>query len=298
MRIGIDLGGTKIEIIAIDDDGAERLRRRTPTPVHDYALTLKTLADLIQTAENELHCKASIGIGTPGALSPDTGLMRNSNSTCLNGKPLDLDLEALLKRPIRLQNDANCFALSEATDGAAAGAHTVFAVIIGTGTGAGITIAGSLINGPNAVTGEWGHNPLPWPNIDESPGSRCYCGNAGCIETFLSGPGLARDYANTTSTTVPAHTLETLAEQGDTAAQQALNRYEDRMARSLATVINLLDPDVIVLGGGVSNMQRLYTNVPKQWHKYVFADRVRTKLLPARHGDSSGVRGAAWLWRL
>jgi predicted NBD/HSP70 family sugar kinase len=293
-RIGIDLGGTKTEIAAFDADGTERLRRRAPTPSGDYAATLSLIAALIHDAERELKTTVSIGIGTPGALSPSTGLMRNSNSTCLNQQSLKIDLQRVLGREVRLANDANCFALSEAIDGAAAGAVSVFGVIIGTGVGGGIVINGKLIDGPNAIAGEWGHNPLPWPEDNERPGALCYCGKRGCIEMFLSGPGLARDYAQH-GTVISAEEIVARC-TSEAAAEQTLVRYEHRLARALATVINVLDPEVIVLGGGLSNIARLYKNIPALWGKWVFSDTVRTRLTRNRHGDSSGVRGAAWLW--
>ena len=296
MRIGIDLGGTKIEIIALDSSGSELVRQRVATPVNDYQQVLKTIVDLIDFAEQKTGQQGSIGIGTPGAISPATGLLRNSNSVCLNGQPVKQDIEKILGREIRIANDANCFALSEATDGAAQGAATVFAVIVGTGTGAGIVINGKLLTGPNAIAGEWGHNPLPWPVNDELPGPDCYCGKQGCIETFLSGPGLSEDYQKLTGQGVTAKEIVSRAEQGEENAEIILVAYEDRMARSLAHVINILDPDVIVLGGGMSNVLRLYKNVPAQWGQYVFSDKVFTKLVLPEYGDSSGVRGAAWLW--
>ena len=295
MKIGIDLGGTKTEIVAFDANGAALLRRRAPTPVGDYAATLSLIATLIADVERELKATGSIGIGTPGALSPATGLMRNSNSTCLNNQPLKIDLQRVLGREVRLANDANCFALSEAHDGAAAGATSVFGVIIGTGVGGGIVINGQVIDGPNAITGEWGHNPLPWPEDHERPGAPCYCSKHGCIETFLSGPGLARDYTLYTGTAISAEAIVTRSTR-DANAEQTLVRYEHRLARALATVINVLDPAVIVLGGGLSNIERLYKNIPALWGKWVFSDTVRTRLLRNVHGDSSGVRGAAWLW--
>ncbi len=295
LRIGIDLGGSKTEIAAFDAGGKTLLRRRVPTPANDYAATLALIATLIRDAERELNATASIGIGTPGALSPATGLMRNSNSTCLNQQPLKTDLQRVLGREVRLANDANCFALSEAIDGAAAGAASVFGVIIGTGVGGGIVINGKLLDGPNAIAGEWGHNPLPWPEDNERPGAPCYCGKRGCIETFLSGPALARDYTHHTGTAISAEAIVTRSTQ-DARAEQTLVRYEHRLSRALATVINLLDPEVIVLGGGLSNIARLYENIPSLWRKWVFSDTVRTRLLRNAHGDSSGVRGAAWLW--
>lgn len=296
VKFGIDLGGTKIEIIALDDSGHELLRRRIATPQGNYTATLQTIAALVNEAEAHLGTQCSIGIGTPGAVSRATGLLKNSNSVCLNGQPVLRDLETLLGRPIRIANDANCFALSEATDGAAKGAPVVFGVIIGTGTGAGIVVNGHVLTGPNAIAGEWGHNPLPWPQMEELPGPNCYCGKQGCIETFLSGPGMARDHARHGEKNLDAKEITARALAGNAACEAALQRYEDRLARSLAHVINILDPDVIVLGGGMSNIARLYENVPKLWGHYVFSDRVDTRLVPHQHGDSSGVRGAAWLW--
>ena len=295
MRIGIDLGGTKTEIAAYDAAGRELLRRREPTPAQDYAATLALIARLVADAERKLGQQATIGIGTPGALSPATGLMRNSNSTCLNQHPLKQDLQRALGREVRLANDANCFALSEAVDGSGAGATSVFGVILGTGVGGGIVINGRVIDGPNAIAGEWGHNPLPWPEDDERPGAPCYCGNRGCIETFLSGPGLARDYAQRSNSALSAEMVVARSNQ-DAIAAQALVRYENRLARALATLINVLDPEVIVLGGGLSNIKRLYTRVPELWGRWVFSDVVCTRLARNRHGDSGGVRGAAWLW--
>ena len=290
-RIGIDLGGTKIELIALDGQGGELLRRRVATPQGDYAGTLAAIADLVAWAEAELGGPASVGIGTPGAISPASGLMKNSNSVCLNGRPLRQDLEARLARPVAIANDANCFALSEATDGAAAGAEVVFGVIVGTGCGAGVVVHGRPLTGPNAIAGEWGHNPLPWPQASEWPGPACYCGKTGCIETWLSGPGLARDLG----AGLAPPDIVARAEAGDADCEAALQRYEDRLARGLAHVINVLDPEVIVLGGGMSNLQRLYDNVPARWGRYVFSDAVSTRLVAPRFGDSSGVRGAAWL---
>lgn len=296
MRLGIDLGGTKIEIIALADDGHEVLRRRVPTPQGDYPATLDTLTALVLTTEAELGQSGTLGIGIPGAISAISGRVKNANSTCLIGQALQQDLEHRLLRPIRLMNDANCFALSEATDGAAAGAKTVFGVILGTGVGGGIVIDGQLLLGANAIAGEWGHNPLPSPGPADLPLPPCYCGRQGCIETYLSGPGLARDHAQATGQSMDGETIARLADQGDRACEATLQRYEERLTRALAGVINLLDPEVIVLGGGLSNLQRLYRNVPRLWGPHVFSDEVRTRLLPNRHGDSSGVRGAAWLW--
>ncbi len=297
MRIGIDLGGTKTEIAAFDSEGRECLRRREPSQPDDYAATLALIGRLIAEAEQQLGVRASIGIGTPGAASPDTGLMRNSNSSCLNGQPFGRDLMRTLGREVRIANDANCFALSEAADGAGAGARSVFGVILGTGVGGGIVIDGKVLDGPNVITGEWGHNPLPWPQDEERPGAACYCGKRGCIETWLSGPGLERDYAAQGGSGTAVGAAEIAARAAHEAqAREVMARYEERLARALASVINILDPEVIVLGGGVSNVERLYTGVPALWGRYVFTDRVRTRLVQNRHGDSSGVRGAAWLW--
>ena len=296
MRIGIDLGGTKIEAAALDRTGQEVARLRIPTPKDDYWATIRAITDLVKQLEEEAGEAGSIGIGTPGAISPATGLIKNSNSVCLNGQPLDRDLEHALGRPVRLENDANCFALSEATDGAAAGGSVVFGVILGTGVGGAIVIDGKLVSGCNAIAGEWGHNPLPGPGEQERRGPACYCGQHGCIETYISGPGLERDYAATTGNKRSASEIAEQAQEGDHPAELVLTRYEDRLARSLASIINILDPDVIVLGGGVSKIDRLYTNVPQIWTPYIFSDVVATQLVKAQHGDSSGVRGAAWLW--
>jgi predicted NBD/HSP70 family sugar kinase len=298
MRIGIDLGGTKIELIALNDEGGEILRQRLDTPQGDYGETVRTVANLVEQAEAELEQHGSVGIGTPGAVSRTTGLMKNCNSTCLNGQPLQSDLQVALKREVRLANDANCFALSEATDGAAAGASVVFGVILGTGCGAGIVVNRHILTGANAIAGEWGHNPLPWPCDEERPGPACYCGQAGCIETWLSGPGLRQDLQRVSGMELPAQLIAERAANGDVACEAAMKRYEDRLARSLAHVINILDPDVIVLGGGLSNIKRLYDNVPQLWGRHVFSDAVATRLVPPRYGDSSGVRGAAWLWNV
>jgi fructokinase len=348
MRIGIDLGGTKIEAIAIAADGRELLRRRIDAPRGDYDRTLAAIARLVDDVERETGERGTVGVGMPGTISPATGLVKNANSTWLIGRPLAVDLTRRMGRPIRFANDANCFALSEATDGAAAGASIVFGVIVGTGTGGGVVIDGRVVTGANAIAGEWGHNPLPAPLADELPGPRCYCGRTGCIETFLSGPGLVRDYESSAGLKGPRHIEDVprhiedvprhieddprhiedvprhiegprhieradvgrpfqgrrinpreiveRAARGEADAAAALARYESRMARALASVINILDPDVIVLGGGLSNIDRLYENVPKLWTAHVFSDRVATQLVRAKHGDSSGVRGAAWLW--
>jgi len=296
MRIGIDLGGTKTEGIVLGVRGTECCRKRIPTPQGDYQASLSAVADLVGALEVEVGQQCSVGIGMPGSVSRATGLVKNSNSVCLNGQPLHHDLEALLGRSLRFANDADCFALSEATDGAARDTTVVFGVIVGTGTGGGIVVNGKLVTGPNGIAGEWGHNPMPWPQEDELPGTECYCGRSGCIETWLSGPGLARDHLQLTGNALEAIAITRLAESGDSRALETMHRYADRMARSLASVINIIDPDVIVLGGGISNFRQLYREVPLLWGKYVFSDRVDTRLVPARYGDASGVRGAAWLW--
>jgi fructokinase len=295
MRLGIDLGGTKIEIIALDQAGRERYRRRTATPRGSYEATLTVIADLVRAAERDAGTRGTVGIAMPGAISPATGLVKNANSTWLNGRRLQADIEARLDRPVRLTNDANCFALSEATDGAGVGVDVVFGVIAGTGTGGGVVVRGHVCTGPNAIAGEWGHNPLPWPDDDERPGPACYCGKRGCIETFLSGPGMAADHQRATGVCLDPPAIVERTATGDAACEATLARYEGRMARALATVINILDPDVIVLGGGMSNIDRLYEGVPRRLPKYVFSDHVTTRLLRPVHGDSSGVRGAAWL---
>jgi len=298
VRIGIDLGGTKIEAIALGDDGATLARRRVATPRGDYQATLAAISGLVRTVEDELEMRASVGVATPGAISPESGLIKNSNSHWLIDMPLTEDLEACLERPVRIANDADCFALSEAADGAGQGAYSLFGVILGTGVGGGVVVDGRLLRGPNAIAGEWGHNPLPWPGDDERPGPPCYCGLAGCIETFLSGPALARDHGGAAGGGMRGEEIVAAAAAGDVACGETLARYENRLAKALASVINLIDPEIIVLGGGLSNIARLYTNLPKLWGEFVFSDSVRTRLAPARHGDSSGVRGAAWLWPL
>ena len=323
LRLGIDLGGTKIELIALDETGRELLRRRIPTPQNDYPGTLAATVGLIRQAEAELVQTGSVGIGTPGALSRASGLMKNCNSTCLIGRPFKQDLETALGREVRMSNDANCFALSEATDGAAAGAEAVFGVILGTGVGGGIVVRGRVLDGANSIAGEWGHNPLPffqfrhaqtdheetgthpatgesiahpWPSEREFHGPQCYCGKKGCIEAYLSGPALSADHVRYGGEELPAYEIAQLAAAGYGPCSKTLARYEERLARALAGVINLFDPDVIVLGGGLSNIQRLYDTVPRLWPRYVFSDRIDTRLVPPRFGDSSGVRGAAWLW--
>jgi fructokinase len=295
-RIGIDLGGTKIEGGAIDAAGSIRVRRRVATPAGDYHATIAAIVALIAAIEKEIGVTTSVGVGIPGALSPATGLVKNANSTWLIGRPLQRDLEAALGRPTRLANDANCFALSEAIDGAAAGMQVVFGVILGTGVGGGITVRGQILGGANAIAGEWGHNPLPWPTPDELPGPPCYCGQRGCAETFLSGPALAADYCRYTGRKLTPPQIAVAAERGDPACRETLGRYADRLARGLASVINLLDPDAIVLGGGLSAISALYDEVPRLWGRHIFSDRAITRLLPPAHGASSGLRGAAWLW--
>jgi fructokinase len=283
-RIGIDVGGTKIEALALDGAGREVFRRRIATPRGDYAATLDAIRALVTQAG-----EGPVGLGIPGSISHKTGLVKNANSTWLNGKPLKRDLEAALERQVRIENDANCFALSEATDGAGKGAPVVFGVILGTGVGGGIVAQGKVLPGLNGIAGEWGHNPLPAPTAEDLPLPDCYCGRKGCIETYLSGPGLSRDYERRTG---KRNTPEEIVSMGDA----ALRSYIERLARALAGVINVLDPDVIVLGGGMSNVARLYTEVPRLWTRHVFSDHVATRLAPPVHGDSSGVRGAAWLW--
>jgi fructokinase len=292
VRIGVDLGGTKIEAIAIADDRREMFRRRVPTPRGDYDATLAAIAGLVDDVERAVGRRGTVGVGIPGVISPATGLVKNANSTWLNGRALADDLPRRLGRPVRFANDANCFALSEATDGAGAGCDVVFGVIVGTGVGGGIVVRGRVLVGANGIGGEWGHNPLPAPRDEERPGPPCYCGRRGCIETFLSGPALSADYDGATA----AEEIARRAAGGEARAGEALARYEDRLARALATVVNVLDPDVIVVGGGLSNIDGLYSSIPARWTPHVFSDRVTTRLVRAQHGDSSGTRGAAWLW--
>ena len=296
MRIGIDLGGTKIEAVAMDEWGRTIERRRRDTPSRSYRAVLDAIVSLVGEVEAAIGREARVGIGTPGAISPATGHIKNANSTCLNGQRLDHDLARLLGREIRIANDANCFTLSEAVDGAGAGAALVFGVIVGTGTGGGLAVAGRVLTGRNAIAGEWGHNPLPWPESDETPGPPCYCGRRGCIETFLSGPGMARDHREIAGLSLSPAEIVARALAADPHALHCLARYERRMAKALAHVVNIFDPDVIVLGGGLSKVERLYANVPPRWEEFVFSDRVDTRLVPPVHGDASGVRGAAWLW--
>lgn len=295
VRVGIDLGGTKIEAVALAPGGEELARRRRPTPRGDYEGILRTIGELIDEVSAGLDVAEAVGVGTPGSVSPFDGLMKNSNSVVLNGKPLDRDLEEFLGRPVIMRNDADCFALSEAVDGAAAGAEVVFGVILGTGVGGGVVVDGEVRTGPNRTGGEWGHNPLPWSADDERPGPDCYCGKTGCIETWVSGPGFSADHARATGQRIDPPVIVAAAREGDDAARASLDRYIDRLARGLATIINVLDPDVVVLGGGMSNVDELYTEVPKRWPRYVFGGEVATRLERNVHGDSSGVRGAAML---
>lgn len=295
-RIGIDLGGTKIEGIVLEGDGRVSARRRVPTPRDDYDATVRAVVAIAVELESTAGCRCSVGVGIPGTISPASGLVKNANSTWLNGRPLREDLEAALARPVRLANDANCFALSEAVDGAAEGAAAVFGVILGTGVGGGLVVRGEALAGANAIAGEWGHNPLPWPDADERDGPECWCGRRGCIETYLSGPALARDFGLATGVALDAASIAASALDGDVQAVAAIARYEARLARALATVVNLVDPDVVVLGGGLSNIVGLYKVVPELWSRWIFSDRVETRLVPPRHGDASGVRGAARLW--
>ena len=327
MRIGIDLGGTKTEIICLDrGNGKELYRHRVPTPKDDYAGTVANMVNMVHEAEKTLGLEGTVGIGIPGTISRDTGRVKNANSVWLNGQPLKVDLEKALGRPVRIMNDANCMAVSEATDGAAAGYKVVFGAIVGTGCGAGVAINGEALDGVNGIAGEWGHNPLPYPEVwsgtadglaaaphawadkrgiqyaatslenSEYPGAPCYCGRSGCIETWISGTGFKNDYNRVYSEELSTHDIIANANRGEPKAVATLERYISRLARSLAGIINVLDPDIIVLGGGMSNVNQLYTEVPKIWAMYILSDVVHTKLVPARHGDSSGVRGAAWLW--
>ena len=295
MKLGIDLGGTKIAAAVLADDGSVGWERRVATPRDDYDATVEAIRSLVIEAERTAG-ECSVGLGIPGAISPATGLIKNANSTWLNGRPLQQDLEARLDRPVRLANDANCLAMSEAVDGAAAGAHVVFAVILGTGTGGGLVVNGRIIAGANAIAGEWGHNPLPWPDDDERPGPACYCGRRGCIETFLSGPGLAADFTARGGDRLRGEEVVARAASGDALARVSLDAWLHRCARALATIINVIDPDVIVAGGGLSRIDQLYESVPRLWTEWVFSDYVATPLRPARFGDASGVRGAARLW--
>jgi fructokinase len=296
MRIGVDIGGTKIEAAAIDRAGKIVMRQRVPTPPSDYAAAVEAIAGIVESIEAEIGLHCPVGLGIPGTISPATGLIKNAPNSPFNGYPMDKDLERRLARPLRLMNDANCFALSEAVDGSGAGAESVFGVILGTGCGGGLVFDGKPVRGRNAIAGEWGHNPLPWPDPGELPGNRCNCGKLGCIETFLSGPGFAAHHNAGTGEILDAPEIAARAAAGDPAATASLRLYETRLARALASIINVVDPEVIVLGGGMSNITALYEAVPALWGRWVFSDRVETRLLPPRYGDSSGVRGAAWLW--
>ena len=296
MRIGVDLGGTKIEIAALKPGGAIALRERHAAPRDDYDATVRAVRDLVREAEAKLGLTCPVGVGIPGAISPATGVVKNANSTWLNGRPLDRDLTTALGREVRLANDANCFALSEASDGAGKGKRVVFGVILGTGVGGGVVVDGRVLVGPNAIAGEWGHNPLPWADASEAKGPACYCGKSGCIETWLSGPALSAQFAAADNRKMDAAEIAAIASTGDPQAQTTLAHYERRLAKSLAHLVNILDPDVIVLGGGLSNLDRLYTNVPPLIGDYAFSDRIATPVVKNRWGDSSGVRGAAWLW--
>lgn len=295
-RLGIDLGGTKIAAIVLDDGGATLWEARVPTPRDDYDGTLEAIAGLVAEGERATSRRCQVGVGMPGAISPATGLVKNANSTWLNGRPFHADLERRLAREVRVANDANCLAVSESVDGAAAGANVVFAVILGTGTGGGVVTGGALVTGANAIAGEWGHNPLPWPGAAELPGPACYCGRRGCIETWLSGPGLAADHARRHGAALSGEEIVGRAGSGDAAAAETIEAWASRLARALASVINILDPHVIVVGGGLSRISRIYEDVPRLWTPWVFSDRIATRLVPARYGDASGVRGAAWLW--
>jgi len=296
MRIGIDLGGTKIEALALDDAGAELARYRVDTPQHDYDGTLAAIAGLVARLEREAGATGTVGAGIPGSIRAATGLVKNANSTWLNGRPFREDLGRALGREVRVANDANCLAVSEATDGAARGRSVVFAVILGTGCGGGIAFEGKVHAGPNGVGGEWGHNPLPWATAAELPGPQCYCGQCGCLETWVSGTAVARDFREATGRALATRDIAALAASGDVEANAAISRLVDRLGRGLANVVNQLDPDVIVFGGGVSRLERLYRDLPEQIRPYVFGGDFDTPLLPAQYGDSSGVRGAAWLW--
>lgn len=296
LRLGIDLGGTKIAGAVLDRAGTTLAAYTMPTPQNDYPATLAAIVAVVTKLEHETAPNLPVGVGIPGSLSPATGLMQNANSTCLNGQPFDQDLQALLMRDLRFANDANCFALSEATDGAASGTHTVFGVILGTGCGGGIVIGGKILDGPRGIGGEWGHNPLPWPTPQELAHPPCWCVRNGCIESWVSGPGLSADHAQATGKHLSAQDIATAAASGDTQAQATLDRHAHRLARGLASVVNLIDPEVIVLGGGLSSLPHLYTSLPTLMAPYIFADTTHVTIRPPKHGPASGVRGAAWLW--
>ncbi|WP_363349677.1 ROK family protein [Methylocystis echinoides] len=297
IRIGVDLGGTKIEAIALDFSGEILARRRVATPSQDYDEIIRAVAALVRDMELETERRGTVGVGAPGSISTHTGLAKGSNTQVVNGRPLDADLSQALSRPVRVENDANCFALSEAVDGAGQGARVVFGVILGTGVGGGVVVDGKVLTGRNRIAGEWGHTPLPWMTPEEYPGARCFCGHDGCVETFLSGPGLSREYARRAGAAATGQEITQRAERGEAAALAALDAYQDRLARALAMVIDVLDPDVIALGGGVSNIERLYAGLRERVAKHAFTDALDTRILRNRHGDSGGVRGAAWLWR-
>lgn len=294
-RLGIDLGGTKIAAVVLAPDGAVIWEHRVATPRHDYAATIEAIRAIVEAGEAAVRHRCSVGVGMPGAISPATGLVKNANSTWLNGQSFHADLEARLGRQVRVANDANCLAVSEAVDGAAAGARVVFGVILGTGVGGGVVIDRAVVTGANAIAGEWGHNPLPWPDAAELPGPKCYCGRHGCLETWLSGPGLAAAFLRETSEQVRGEDVVARAAAGDDAARRVLAAWTRRLARGLASVVNVLDPDVIVVGGGLSGIASLYDDVQRLWPEWVFSDRIATRLVPARYGAASGVRGAAWL---
>ena len=296
MRIGIDMGGTKIEGIALADTGEELLRKRIDTPRHDYDETINAIVGIVLNLESETKQKGTVGVGIPGAISPQTGLVKNANSTWLIGKHFDLDLESALKREVRLANDANCLAVSEAVDGAGAGSKVVFAIILGTGCGGGIAIDQEVHTGHQAIAGEWGHISLGWMRPEEYPGTDCYCGQRGCLETFISGTGFENEYELQTGIHKNGREIVEMLEHGDAAAEKVMQIYENRLARAIATAVNCLDPDVLVLGGGISNISRIYKTVPQLVHQWTFGGEFSTPILPAKHGDSSGVRGAAWLW--
>jgi fructokinase len=297
LRIGVDLGGTKIEAVALDAAGTERARRRVPTPAHDYDAIIRAVADLTAAVEAAAGGAGTVGVGAPGSLSTHTGLVKGSNTQCVNGRPLDADLSAALGRPVRVENDANCFALSEAVDGAGRDARVVFGVILGTGVGGGVVVDGRVVAGRNRIGGEWGHTPLPWMTPDEFPGARCFCGHDGCVETFLSGPGLARDYERRGGRAARGEEIVARAAAGEAAALASLDAYRDRLGRALAVVVDILDPDVVVLGGGVSNIDVLYEGLGEAVARHAFTDALDTRIVKNVHGDSGGVRGAAWLWR-
>lgn len=296
VRIGIDLGGTKIEGVAMTADGAEVARHRMPAPQGEYAASVAAICDLVERLDQAAGQQGTVGIGMPGSLSPATGLVRNANSTWLNGRPLQRDIDARLGRAVRMANDANCFALSEAVDGAGMGATLVFGVILGTGCGGGIVRERRVLDGPLSIGGEWGHNPLPWADVDEHPGPLCWCGRRGCMETWVSGPAIAADHERTTSTSLSPEEIVVEAQGGDRAAQATLDRHASRLARGLAAIVNVLDPDVIVLGGGLSRLAHLYALLPELMAPHIFSDHVAVTIRPPRWGDAGGVRGAAWLW--